>query len=129
VLLSARAVGVVIEALLGRPIDSDAPLFDVKPWAVRRAMARINDAASTTVTPHDLRATCASIASARCTAAVVGAMLAHAPTTVTGRHYIALPDAALREGWSTVEKACVEAMGDSTTWRKLAESLKIPTFV
>jgi integrase len=128
VLLSTRAVGVIVESWMGRKGDPEALLFGVKEWAVREAAAKINELAGTSATPHDLRATCASIASTRCTAAVVGAMLAHAPTTVTGRHYVSMSDDALREGWQTVEKACIEAMGDGATWRKLAHTLRIPTF-
>jgi hypothetical protein len=35
---------------------------------------------------------------------------------------------ALRVGWQTVEKACIEATGNGATRRKLAATLHIPTF-
>lgn len=98
-LLSTQAAEIVTHYAKGK--KPGAPLFTVTD--PRKALASINAAAGTTITPHDLRATFASVAEELVSAYTLKRMLNHADTgDVTGAHYVGKSEAQLRAGWQSV---------------------------
>lgn len=99
VLLSKQALAVVAAHAKGRkPTDK---LFSVVD--VRKTLTAINAAATTSVKPHGLRATFASVAEELVSAYTLKRMLNHAETSdVTGAHYIGKSEAQLRAAWQAV---------------------------
>ena len=98
ILLSSQAAEIVSwHAMDSKP---SAKVFGVKDTG--KTIAAINLAAGVDgVSPHDLRATFATIADRLVTAATCRAMLNHAGGTVTERFYIDTED-QLRAGWQAV---------------------------
>lgn len=98
-LLSTQAAAIVAAHAKGKKPKSK--LFDITD--PRKALVAINKAAETTISPHDLRATFASVAEELVSAYALKRMLNHADTgDVTGGHYIAKSEAQLRTAWQTV---------------------------
>lgn len=78
-----------------------APLF--RPANVQSVLQAINEAAGVAVSPHDLRATFASVAEELVSVYVLKRMLNHAAAgDVTGGHYVAKSETQLRAGWQAV---------------------------
>lgn len=98
-LLSMQAAEIVAPYLHAKkPSDK---LFNVTDG--RKALTAINAAAGTTVTPHHLRATFASVAEELVSAYTLKRMLNHADADdVTGAHYVGKSEAQLRAGWQAV---------------------------
>lgn len=98
-LLSTQAAAIVAVHAKGKKPKSK--LFDITD--PRKALVAINKAAETSISPHDLRATFASVAEELVSAYALKRMLNHADTgDVTGGHYIAKSEAQLRTAWQTV---------------------------
>jgi integrase len=98
-LLSTQAAEIVAHYSKGK--KPGAALFTVTD--PRKALATINAAAGTTITPHDLRATFASVAEELVSAYTLKRMLNHADAgDVTGAHYVGKSEAQLRAGWQAV---------------------------
>jgi integrase len=99
VLLSKQAAAILTPRLKGkRPAEF---VFDVVD--PRHTLTTINEAAGVEITPHDLRATFASVAEELCSAYSVKRMLNHADAgDVTGGHYIAKSETQLRAAWQAV---------------------------
>lgn len=99
VLLSKQLVKIVAPYLDGK--KPDAHVFTVTD--PRKALQVINEAAGTTVTPHNLRATFASVAEELVSAYTLKRMINHAQDgDVTGAHYVGKSEAQLRAGWQAV---------------------------
>lgn len=78
-----------------------APIFSVGD--VRPRLQAINEAAGVAVSPHDLRATFASIAEELVSVYALKRMLNHAAAgDVTAGHYVAKSETQLRAGWQAV---------------------------
>ncbi len=98
-LLSRQAAEIVAHYAEGK--KPGAKLFTVTD--ARKALATINAAAGTSITPHDLRATFASVAEELVSAYTLKRMLNHAEAgDVTGAHYVGKSEAQLRAGWQAV---------------------------
>jgi integrase len=99
VLLSSQALEIVQRRVRGK--TPAAPLFDLAD--VRAVLKRINAAAGVDVSPHDLRATFASVAEELVSVYVLKRMLNHAAAgDVTAGHYVAKSETQLRAGWQAV---------------------------
>lgn len=99
VLLSNQALEIVRRQVRNK--TPAAPLFTLAD--VRGELQRINAAAGVEVSPHDLRATFASVAEELVSVYALKRMLNHASAgDVTGGHYVAKSEAQLRAGWQTV---------------------------
>ncbi|HWH84938.1 MAG TPA: hypothetical protein VNU71_22150 [Burkholderiaceae bacterium] len=78
-----------------------APLFTLTE--VRPRLPEINAQAGVDVSPHDLRATFATIAEELVSVYALKRMLNHAASgDVTGGHYIMKSESQLRAGWQAV---------------------------
>ncbi len=99
ILLSTQAKAIVTMHSAGK--RPGALLFDVAD--PRKTLEAINDAAGVTISPHDLRATFASVAEELCSAYAVKRMLNHTDGgDVTGAHYIGKSETQLRAAWQSV---------------------------
>lgn len=98
-LLSAQATEIVKHYAKGRkPTEELFPITDA-----RKALVTINAEAGTSVKPHGLRATFASVAEELVSAYTLKRMLNHAETgDVTGAHYVGKSETQLRAAWQTV---------------------------
>lgn len=97
--LSTQAVEILRRHVRGK--TPAAPVFEVGD--VRPQLDAINTAAGVTVTPHDLRATFASIAEELVSVYALKRMLNHAAAgDVTAGHYVAKSESQLRAGWQAV---------------------------
>lgn len=100
--LSKQATAVVSPHLKGK--KRGALVFDVQD--PRKTLQAINQAAETSVTPHDLRKTFASVAEELVSAYALKAMLNHTHgADVTGAHYVAKSESQLRAAWQLVADA------------------------
>lgn len=99
IMLSTQAREIVERRLAGR--KAGEPVFAIGDG--RKTLRAINEKAGVTITPHDLRATFASIADELASAYVLKRMLNHAMSgDVTGAHYVGKSDSQLRAGWQAV---------------------------
>jgi integrase len=101
VLLSKQALAIVAGYAKGKkPLEKLFSIVDV-----RKTLTAINSTAETTVKPHGLRATFASVAEELVSAYTLKRMLNHAETgDVTGAHYVGKSETQLRAAWQTVAK-------------------------
>ncbi len=98
-LLSRQALEIVKRNAFGKKPDD--PLFSVA--GSRLALSAINEASGVKVTPHDLRATFATIAEGLVSYPTLKRLINHANNgDVTIMHYIGLGDDQLRAGWQAV---------------------------
>ena len=98
-LLSKQAAEIIKPHVKGK--RPPALLFEVGD--ARKTLQTINKAAGVTITPHDLRATFASVAEELVSAYTLKRLLNHAESgDVTGAHYVAKSETQLRNGWQTV---------------------------
>lgn len=98
-LLSTEAARVVAPYVEGKRPGSK--LFTVAD--PRKTLTTINRAAGVQITPHDLRATFASVAEELVSAYTLKRMLNHAEAgDVTGAHYVGKSETQLRAGWQAV---------------------------
>lgn len=98
-LLARQTVAIVAPYVAGK--KPGATLFNVGD--PRKTLVAINEAAGTTITAHDLRATFASVAEELVSAYALKRMLNHADAgDVTGAHYIGKSETQLRAGWQAV---------------------------
>lgn len=98
-MLSTQALAIV-KPHVGKKKPA-ALLFDIAD--PRKTLQAINAAAGVTITPHDLRATFASVAEELVSAYALKRMLNHSDAgDVTGGHYIAKSETQLRTAWQTV---------------------------
>lgn len=105
-LLSTQARAIVARYMAGKKPTQH--LFTVGD--ARKALTTINTAAGTTITPHDLRATFASVAEELVSAYTLKRMLNHADAgDVTGAHYVGKSEVQLRAGWQAVADLITEA--------------------
>lgn len=99
ILLSKQALEIVQRQVKGK--TPAAPLFALGD--VRSRLAAINAEAGVTVSPHDLRATFATIAEELVSVYALKRMLNHAAAgDVTDGNYIKKSEAQLRAGWQAV---------------------------
>ncbi|WP_088285931.1 integrase family protein [Ideonella sp. A 288] len=106
ILLSTHARTILAPHVEGK--RATAPVFDVGD--PRKTLETINEAAGTSVSPHDLRATFASVAEELCSAYSVKRMLNHTDGgDVTGAHYIGKSETQLRAAWQSVADFIVSA--------------------
>lgn len=98
-LLATQAAKIVRRYAAGKhPSEKLFPIADA-----RKALVVINLEAGTTVKPHGLRATFASVAGELVSAYTLKRMLNHAETgDVTGVHYVGKSETQLRAAWQTV---------------------------
>lgn len=98
-LLSRQAAAIIAPYLKEkRPTENAFKIVDP-----RHTLTAINEAAGVEITPHDLRATFASVAEELCSAYSVKRMMNHADAgDVTGGHYIAKSETQLRAAWQAV---------------------------
>lgn len=78
------------------------------------------------ISPHDLRATFASLAESLVSAAVLDRMLNHSAKSVAHKHYVAITAGALRAGWQAVDDTIQGAangakIGDDPFDRKVVD--------
>lgn len=98
-LLSRQAVEIVTPHVIGK--KPGALLFDIGD--PRKTLQTINKAAEVDITPHDLRATFASVAEELVSAYSLKRMLNHSDAgDVTGGHYVAKSETQLRTSWQAV---------------------------
>jgi integrase len=98
-LLAKQAVAIVAPHASGK--KAGALLFDIGD--PRKTLQTINRAAEVDITPHDLRATFASVAEELVSAYSLKRMLNHSDAgDVTGGHYVAKSETQLRTSWQAV---------------------------
>jgi integrase len=98
-LMSKHAAAIIAPYAKGK--RPTALVFDIVD--PRNTLTAINEAAGVEITPHDLRATFASVAEELCSAHSVKRMLNHADAgDVTGGHYIGKSETQLRAAWQAV---------------------------
>lgn len=98
-LLATQTAAIIAPYLKGKRAGSK--LFTIGD--PRKTLATINAAAGVKITPHDLRATFASVAEELVSAYTLKRMLNHAESgDVTGAHYVGKSEAQLRAGWQAV---------------------------
>lgn len=112
VLLSTQAAEIVASQRKGkRPTQH---LFATRD--PRKCLATINKAAGTTVKPHGLRATFASVAEELVSAYTLKRMLNHANADdITGAHYVGKSETQLRAAWQSVADFIREAPAESVS--------------
>ncbi|HEY0877870.1 MAG TPA: integrase family protein [Zeimonas sp.] len=99
ILLSKQARQIVERQIAGRKAGD--PVFTIGDG--RKTLRAINEKAGVSITPHDLRATFASIADELASAYVLKRMMNHALAgDVTGAHYVGKSESQLRAGWQAV---------------------------
>lgn len=99
ILLSKQAQAIVERQIAGRKAGD--PVFTIGDG--RKTLRAINEKAGVSITPHDLRATFASIADELASAYVLKRMMNHALVgDVTGAHYVGKSESQLRAGWQAV---------------------------
>ncbi|MDT3679860.1 MAG: integrase family protein [Burkholderiaceae bacterium] len=99
ILLSKQAQAIVERRIAGRKAGD--PVFAIGDG--RKTLRAINEKAGVLISPHDLRATFASIADELASAYVLKRMMNHALAgDVTGAHYVGKSESQLRAGWQAV---------------------------